>query len=85
MNAQQMGPATPPAKVVHIGRSDAHWYPTDEINTKLKSAGPARHVSDPIPQNFNQIFDDESRVKLAQWKVVVGTGLSEELGWPKGE
>lgn len=73
------------AKLVHIGRSDAIWYSTDEINAKLRAAGPARQVGEPLPQDTNQISDDEARSKVGQWKVVVGTGLSEEMGWPKGE
>lgn len=30
-------------------------------------------------------MDAETRRKMIQWKVVIGTGLSEELAWPKGE
>lgn len=73
------------AKLVHIGRSDALWYTTDEINAKLNGTGPARQVGEPLSQDPAQISDEETRLKVTQWKVVVGTGLSEEMGWPKGE
>lgn len=85
MNTHFVGAAKASAKLVHIGRSDALWYSTDEINAKLTSAGVARQVGEPIPQDIAHIADDETRMKIAQWKVVVGTGLSEEMGWPKGE
>lgn len=69
------------AKLVEVARSDAHFYTTAEINA-TKGCPP---VSEPIPQNITQVGDDESRRKLALWMVVTGTGVAEELGWPKGE
>lgn len=89
MSAPFAGAGRAPATLIHVGRSDAHWYATEEINTKLKGAGAGadatKQVGEPIPQDIAQITDEESRMKMAHWKVVVGTGLSEEMGWPKGE
>lgn len=85
MSAHLAGAGSPPAKVIHVGRSDAHWYATEDINTRLDGAMATKHVGDPIPQDINQITDEETRTAVALWKVVVGTGLSEELGWPKGK
>lgn len=69
-----------PAKLVHIGRSDGCMWTTQQITAKKG----AKHVGEPLSEDLNHIADDESRKKLAEWKVVVGSGLSEEMGWPKG-
>lgn len=70
-----------PAKLVLIGRSDGCMWTTQQITAKKG----AKQVGEPIPEDLSQVADDESRKKLAEWKVVVGTGLSEEMGWPKGQ
>lgn len=70
------------ARQVHVGRSDGRAYTTEEINAKRKAV--SKQVGDPFPEDPNQIVDAESRKKVLLWKLVVATGLSEELGWPQG-
>lgn len=77
------GAAPRAARQVHVGRSDGRPYSTQEIISKGKTA--ANQIGDPIPEEWDQILDAETRRKMIQWKVVIGTGLSEELAWPKGE
>lgn len=77
------GSASRVARQVHVGRSDGRAYTTEEINARRKTA--SKQVGDPIPDDLNQVVDAESRKKLLLWKVVVATGVSEELGWPQGE
>lgn len=85
MAAAGAGTAASPraARQVHVGRSDGRVYTTQEITSKRKTA--ANQIGEPIPEDWSQIADAESRGKMIQWKVVIGTGLSEELAWPKGE
>lgn len=87
MAAAGVGPGTGAApraaRQVHVGRSDGRPYSAQEIISKSKTA--ANQIGDPIPEEWNQILDAETRRKMIQWKVVIGTGLSEELAWPKGE
>ncbi|KUI54841.1 hypothetical protein VP1G_02227 [Cytospora mali] len=75
------GAAPRVARQVHVGRSDGRVYSTEEINARRKTA--AKQVGEPIPEDFNQIADVETRKKVLLWKLVVATGLSEELGWPQ--
>lgn len=77
------GAAPRAARQVHVGRSDGRLYSTQEIISKSKT--PANQIGEPIPEDWGQIVDAEARRKMIQWKVVIGTGLSEELAWPKGE
>lgn len=70
------------ARLVHIGRSDGRRYTTEEINARRKTA--TKQVGEPIPEDINQIPDAETRRKVLLWKLVVATGVSEELGWPQG-
>jgi hypothetical protein len=71
------------ARQVHIGRSDGRLYSTQEIISRSKTA--ANQVGEPIPEEWDQIADPETRAKMIQWKVVIGDGLSEELAWPRGK
>lgn len=75
------GAAPRMARQVHVGRSDGRAYTTEEINARRKTA--AKQVGEPIPEDPNQIVDAETRTKVLLWRLVVATGLSEELGWPK--
>lgn len=77
------GAAPRAARQVHVGRSDGRPYSSQEIISKGKTA--ANQIGDPIPEEWDQILDAETRRKMIQWKVIIGTGLSEELAWPKGE
>lgn len=76
------GAAPRMARQVHVGRSDGRLYTTEEINSRRKTA--TKQVGEPIPEDLNQIPDVETRKKVLLWKLVVATGLSEELGWPQG-
>lgn len=77
------GAAPRAARQVHVGRSDGRLYSTQDIISKGRTA--ANQIGEPIPEEWDQITDAETRKKMIQWKVVVGNGLSEELAWPKGE
>lgn len=77
------GAAPRAARQVHVGRSDGRLYSTQEIISKSKTA--ANQIGEPMPEEWGQIADAETRKKMIQWKVVIGSGLSEELAWPKGE
>lgn len=77
------GAAPRAARQVHVGRSDGRLYSTQEIISKGKTA--ANEIGEPISEQWDQIMDAETRKKMIQWKVIMGTGLSEELAWPKGE
>lgn len=70
------------ARLVYVGRSDGRWYTTEDINARK---GPVKQVGEPIPEDLNQIPDEETKRQIARWKVLVATGLSDELGWPKSE
>lgn len=78
--ASGMGPQ---ARLVHVGRSDGRFWTTDEINAQLAGKGTAKQLGEPISQDLNQVPDNRLKSLLAQWKVVVATGLAENLAWPR--
>lgn len=73
----------PQARLVHIGRSDGRFWTLEEINAQLTGKGSSRQIGEPIPQDLSQVSDDKIKSLLAQWKVVVATGLAENLAWPR--
>ncbi|KAJ4423019.1 hypothetical protein N0V82_002286 [Gnomoniopsis sp. IMI 355080] len=78
--ASGMGPQ---ARLVHVGRSDGRFWTLEEINAQSLGKGSPKRIGEPIPQELSQISDDKIKSLLAQWKVVVATGLAENLAWPR--
>lgn len=78
--ASGMGPQ---ARLVHVGRSDGRFWTMEEINAQSLSKGNAKQIGEPISQDPNQIPDNRIKSILTQWKVVVATGLAENLAWPR--
>ncbi|PSR77293.1 hypothetical protein BD289DRAFT_445541 [Coniella lustricola] len=70
--------------LVQLCRSDGHMWATEAINATLRGNPNIKgQVRDPIPEEMTQITDEESRIKLLEWKEILGKGLAEQLGWPK--
>lgn len=78
--ASGMGPQ---ARLVHVGRSDGRFWTSEEISAQWSIKGNSKQIGEPIPQDLGQIPDDRIKSLLAQWKVVVATGLAENLAWPR--
>lgn len=77
------GPANGKARVVFISRSDGRLYANDEVNARKGSA--AKQVGEALIEDASQLQDEETREEINRWKVVIGTGLADELAWPQGE
>ncbi|KAF3767805.1 hypothetical protein M406DRAFT_328860 [Cryphonectria parasitica EP155] len=78
------GTAQLPARLIHVGRSDGRVWTTQEINGWPKSSTAVMQVGEPITEDLNKISDNMTLVRMAQWKLALGTGLQEQLGWPHG-
>lgn len=77
------GPASAKARLVFIDRSDGRLYANDEVNARKGAA--VQQVGEAITQDTSQLDDEEAIEEVHRWKVVVGTGLADELAWPRGE
>lgn len=71
------------ARVVFISRSDGRPYANDEVLARKGAA--TRQVGEPIIEDTSKLSDDETIDEVHRWKIVVGTGLADELAWPQGE
>lgn len=83
------GPANGRARVIYVSRSDGRLYASDEVNNNNSSArykGAVQHVvGEPIPQDTLQLDDQRTVDQVHRWKIVVGTGVADEMAWPRGK
>lgn len=77
------GPANGRARVVYVSRSDGRLYASDEVNNN--SARNKGVVGEPIPQDTLQLDDQRTVDQVHRWKIVVGTGVADEMAWPRGK
>lgn len=77
------GPTHGNARVVMISRSDGRLYANEEINARKGAA--IKQVGEIINEDTSRIDDQETRGEVLRWKIITGTGLADELAWPRGE
>lgn len=77
------------ARAVFIGRSDGRPYANEEIAAVIsRASGIAakqlqQAIGDAITDDTPMLDDAETVKQVHRWKVIVGTGLADELGWPQ--
>lgn len=70
-------------KLIIVGRSDGRKWTTEEIQARWARDRTAMNTGDPIPENPNDVADQQIRKTLALWKVVTARGVAEALNWPR--
>lgn len=77
------GPANGRARVIYVSRSDGRLYANDEVHARKAAA--VKQVGEPITEDTSQLDDEDAVDEVHRWKILVGTGLADELAWPRGE